>query len=316
MSTTLKAPTSERAISSIPVPFPRLGRVPDGAASTMFLLPVLAIFVVLFVIPLAQSFYFSFTDYSGFSTDVTFVGWDNYVRVFGDASLLSGLGFTSLYAITTTVLITVLAIPLAVTLNRRFIGRGFARSLFFFVGVPAMAILGLIWQYIFSPLSTGALNSVLGEFGIDPVPWLADSTLAKACVIFVGIWAQVGWHAVLYLAYLQSISADLYEQASIDGASRCRQFWHITLPELVPAVVVSSFLLITNGLKVYDLPYAMTGGGPGYATNTTTQSIIVQGLSQGNYGMGSALAVMFTVGCVAVILLQMFIAGRISRRFA
>lgn len=288
----------------------------DGTASTMFLLPVLAIFVVLFVVPLVQSLYFSFTDFSGFSTEISFVGWENYARIFGDASLLGGLGFTALYAITTTVVITALAIPLAVTLNRRFFGRSIARSLFFFVGVPAMAILGLIWQYILSPLASGALNSVLGQFGIDPVPWLADSTLARLCVIFVGIWAQVGWHATLYLAYLQSISADLYEQASIDGASPRHQFWHITLPELVPALVVSSFLLMTNGLKVYDLPYAMTGGGPGYATNTTTQSIIVQGLSQGDYGVGSALAVVFTVGCIAVVLLQMFVAGRVSRRFA
>lgn len=282
----------------------------------MFLLPILAIFVVLFVIPLTQSLFFSFTDYSGFSQEISFIGWDNYARIFSDASLVGGLGFTGLYAVTTTLVITVLAIPLAVVLNRRFIGRSFARSLLFFVGVPAMAILGLIWQYIFSPLGSGALNSVLGTFGIDPVPWLADSTLAQLCVIFVGIWAQVGWHATLYLAYLQSISADLYEQASIDGASPRRQFWHITLPELVPAIVVSSFLLMTNGLKVYDLPYAMTGGGPGYATNTTTQSIIVQGLSQGDYGLGSALAVVFTLGCILVILIQMFVAGRVSRRFA
>lgn len=294
-----------------------LKRRGEGAfASSMFLLPIVAIFVVLFVIPLVQSIYYSFTDFNGFSADTQFVGLDNYVKIFGDPSLLAGLGFTALFTVATTAIITALAIPLAVALNRRFFGRAAARSLFFFVGVPALAILGLVWQYIFSPLESGALNAVLVDAGLPAVPWLADSTLARVCVIFVAVWAQVGWHATLYLAYLQSVPADLYEQAEIDGADRRRQFWHITLPELVPAIVVSSFLLITSGLKVYDLPFAMTGGGPGYATNTITQSIIVRGLSQSDYGIGSALAVLFTVGCILVILLQMLIAGRISRRFA
>ena len=294
----------------------RRGMAENRFSSTMFLLPIIAIFIVLFLIPLLQSAYFSFTDYNTLSGEAKFVGLKNYHTVFTDKSLLAGLGFTLLFAITTTVFTTVLAIPLAVVLNKKFFGRTFARSLFFFVGVPSLAVLGLIWQYIFSPIGSGALNSVLDSFGIGPVPWLADSTLARICVIFVAVWAQVGWHATLYLAYLQTISADLYEQASLDGASSRSQFWHITLPELVPAIVVSTFLLLANGLKVFDLPYAMTHGGPGYATNTITQSIIVRGLSQSDYGLGSALAVLFTVGCVVVVMLQTAVANAASRRFS
>ncbi|MFD0440266.1 carbohydrate ABC transporter permease [Streptomyces chartreusis] len=285
-------------------------------APAAFLLPIAAVFVVLFAVPLAQTVYYSFTDFNGFSADVRLVGLANYRTIFDDPSLLTGLGFTLLYAIATTVLITALAIPLAVVLNRKFFGRSLVRTVFFFVGVPSQVILGLVWQYIFSPLNNGALNSVLAKFGMDPVPWLADSSVARACVIFVAVWAGVGWHAMLYLAYLQAIPADLYEQSQVDGASGRQQFFHITLPQLVPAVVVSSFLLITNGVKVYDLPYAMTKGGPGYATNTITQSIIVQGLSQSNYGVGSALAVLFTLACLAVILLQLGLAGAVSKRFA
>ena len=111
----------------------------------------------------------------------------------------------------------------------------------------------------------------------------------------VAVWAGAGWHAILYLAYLQSIPVEYNEVAKIDGASPVRQFFHITLPLLTPAIVVSQFLLMTDGLKVYDLPFTLTGGGPGFATRTITQSIITSGVAQGRYGLASALAVMFTI---------------------
>lgn len=288
----------------------------DSFASTAFLLPIIAVFVVLFAVPLGQTVYYSFTDFDGFSPTVSLVGLQNYQAVFTDPTLLVGLGFTLMFATATTVGITVLAIPLAVMLNAKFFGRSFARSLLFFIGVPSQAILGLVWQYIFSPFDSGALNSILGRLGLDSVPWLADSSIARWCVIFVAIWAGIGWHATLYLAYLQAIPSDLYEQAQIDGATGRQQFTHITLPQLVPAIVVSTFLLVTAGLKVYDLAYAMTKGGPGYSTNTITQSIITQGLSQSNYGVGSALAVLFTVASIAIILAQLGAANAISRRFS
>ncbi len=292
------------------------GKFAETAASTGFLLPILAVFVILICVPLVQTIYYSFTDFNGLSLKVNFVGLDNYRQVFSDPSLLVGLGFTVMFAVLTTLITTALAIPLAVALNTRFYGRSFARSLFFFLGVPSLIVLGLVWQYILSPLDTGALNSVLVSLGLKSVPWLADSNLARGAVIFVAVWAAVGWHATLYLAYLQAVPKDLYEQASVDGANGWQKFVHITLPQLTPAIVVSSFLLITAGLKVYDLPFGMTKGGPGYATNTITQAIIVSGISQSKYGLGSALAVIFTLACLVIVLLQQAVAGIISRRFA
>lgn len=133
----------------------------EGLSSSAFLLPVLAVFVVLFAVPLAQTFYFSLTNFSGYSTDVEFVGLRNYQQVFSDPSLLQGLTFTLLFAIATTAVITCLAIPLAVVLNKRFLGRDLVRSVFFFLSVPSLAILGLVWQYILSPLESGVVNTVL-----------------------------------------------------------------------------------------------------------------------------------------------------------
>lgn len=293
----------------------RMRGLREDLTSFWFLLPILAVFVILFAVPLVQTALYSVTDFNGYSMNMHYVGWSNYRSVFSDSSTMQGLMFTIVYALAQTLLVTVFAIPLAVTLNRRFWGRNFARSLFFFFSVPSLAIMGMVWKYIFSPMKSGVINTVLGVFGLGPLPWLSNSTLARCCVIFIAVWAQVGWHATLYLAFLQSIPGDLYEQATVDGANRRQQFVHITLPQLIPGIVTSSFLLMSGGLKVYDLPYTMTKGGPGYSTYTVTQSIIQQGIGQSQYGLGSALAVLFTLATALVVFAQMGVAGLISRRF-
>lgn len=281
----------------------------------LFLLPIMVVFFVLTLVPLLSSIYYSLTDYNGFSNDYHMVGLKNYVTVFSEPELLNSLGFTLVFAISTTVLITVLALPLAVTLNKQFYGRSLARSLFFFLGIPAQAILGLIWRQIFSPLKSGILNQVLDLFTIPPIPWTSNDHWAQFCVIFVGVWMGVGWHATLYIAYMQAIPSDLYEQSLIDGANSRQQFFHITLPQLVPAIVVSTFLIMTGNLKIYDLPYTLTGGGPRNATMTITQSIILRGVGQSQYGVGSALAVLFTIASLFCVVLQMIVANAVQRRF-
>lgn len=288
---------------------------PENWATFVFLLPIIVVFIVLTLVPLLESIYYSLTDYNGFSDEYSLVGLKNYVTIFSEPELLHSLGFTLLFAVSTTVLITVLALPLAVELNKVFYGRTLVRSLFFFLGVPAQAILGLIWRQIFSPLKSGVFNQLLDLFTIPPIPWTSDDHWAQFCVIFVGVWMGVGWHATLYLAYMQAIPDDLYEQALIDGANSRQQFVHITLPQLVPAIVVSTFLIMTGNLKIYDLPYTLTGGGPRNATMTITQAILLRGTGQSQYGVGSALAVVFTIACLLLVTAQQLVAGAVQRRF-
>lgn len=294
----------------------RAANLPDNLSALWFLLPIIIVFGVLTLIPLIQTFFYSLTDYDGYSPNLNFIGLQNYVTIFQDPSLLQALGFTLLYAVSTTLIITMLAIPLAITLNSAMWGRGFARSLFFFLGVPSQAIIGLVWKFIFSPLDAGVLNKFLAGIGLPSVQWLAQDNTAKMCVIIVAVWMQVGWHATLYLAYLQIIPADLYEQSMVDGANGMERFMHITLPQLVPGIAVSMFLLMTGGLKIYDLPYTLTSGGPGTSTNTITQAIILRGIAQSKYGLGSALATLFTIACILVIVLQMKATNSLEKRFA
>ena len=280
-----------------------------------FAIPLLIVFAFLFVYPLAQSLYWSFTDFGGYSTDVSFVGLDNYAAVFTDPSMVAGLGFTLLFTLATTALVTVIAIPAAVILNRAFIGRNFVRSVFFFPSIPSVAILGLVWGFILSPLGSGALNSLLqSSLGIGPLPWLSDSALSQLSVVVVGVWSTAGWHAILYLAYLQSIPTDLYEVATVDGASAVQKFRHITVPLLTPALTISCLLLMTSGLKVYELPFTLTGGGPGFSTLTITQTIIQNGISQAQFGRASALAVVFMLLVGAVVAVQLVLSSRLERR--
>lgn len=286
-------------------------------SSWAFLTPIVIVFLVLFVVPMAQSLYFSFTDFNGYVSNPKFVGFANYVQLFKDPSMLSALGYTVFYAVSTTLLVTMTAIPLALTLNRKFVGLNFVRSAFFFPAVPSVAVLGLVWGFILNPLGSGVLNALIHSLtGLGPIPWLSESSLAQFSTIAVTVWALTGWHAVLYLAYLQGIPADYYEVAKIDGASGWQSFRYITLPLLIPAMAVSQLLLMTNGLKVYDLPFTLTHGGPGFSTRTLTQSLIENGIAQARVGAASALAVLFLIVVGIVVLGQMAVSSALQRKYS
>ena len=121
---------------------------------------------------------------------------------------------------------TVIAIPLAVIVNIHFVGHKIVRAVFFFTSVPSLLVLALVWTYILSPLGSGVINYLLyGLFGVGPVGWLSDNRLAQLSVIMVGVWAQVGWHSVLYLGDLQSVPSEYHEAAVVDGASVLRRFF-------------------------------------------------------------------------------------------
>ena len=293
---------------------PRRPRITGGFADKLFLLPIAVVLVVLFLIPVARSAWWSLTDFNGFDNDYNFVGLSNYTRVFSDTSMIAGFTFTLLYTIVTTLVITCLAIPLALALNRKFFGRNFVRAAFFFPAIPSIAVLGLVWGFILSPLSGGVLNRIIEAFGGSSLPWLSSPGLARFSVILVGVWSLVGWHAILYLAYLQAIPAELEEVATIDGASPWQRFIHVTLPLLTPAITVSQLLLLTGGLKVYDLPVTLTNGGPAFATYTLTQSIIQRGIAESEFGQASALAVVFMVVIGVVVAVQLLIARRLEGR--
>lgn len=260
----------------------------------VFLIPILIIYTLFTIYPLIRSFMLSLTNFNGYSTNYDFIGLKNYVRLFADNAIVSGISFTILFAVATTVLVTLLAIPLALVLDQNFFSKNVLRAVFFFPSIPSGLLLAFIWGFIFAPIPSGILNTFLRElFGMSAQPWLSDPVLAKVSTIVVAVWATTGWHAVIYLAFLQSISKDFFEAAAIDGASKWQQIRYITIPLLAPAMTVSVLLLITNGLKVYEIPFALTNGGPGFETHTITQVIVLRGISEAQFGLASAISVIF-----------------------
>ena len=280
----------------------RIARWRETLAVQAFFLPAVLSFVLLVAVPSVLTIALSFTNFDGYSFKFHFVGLSNYSALFSDPQITASLYFTILYAVATTVIVTVIAIPLAVIVNIHFVGHKLVRAVFFFTSVPSLLVLALVWTYILSPLGSGVINYLLsGLFGAGPVQWLSDNHLAQLSVIMVGVWAQAGWHSVLYLGYLQSVPKDYYDAAVVDGASVMRRFFGITLPLLAPAMTVSVVLLMISGLRVYELPLALTQGGPVYSTYTVTQNILLYGVSNGKFGEGSALSAVFLALVIAVL---------------
>ncbi len=279
-------------------------RVLRHAQYEVFLLPAILAFTTFTIYPLIKTLLYSFTDFDGVLHTYNFVGLSNYFKVFQDDVMRQALFNTLFYTFFVVILINLISIPLSVLLDKQQRVKTLERAVFFFPSVISALLLGYIWSYILSPLSTGALNSLLKNFGIGPIGWTADAWIAKFSIIAVAVWTSTGWHTVVNIAYLQAISPTYYEAASIDGASRFQQFRFITIPLLAPALTVNTLLLLTNGLKVYDLPYALTKGGPGYSNYTVTQIIIQRGISERQYGVSTALAAIFIVLVMIIAAVQ------------
>ena len=258
----------------------------------LFILPAFLGYTTFTIVPLLNSFKYAFTNWDGFNR-AEFVGFKNFLDLFGDAPMMRALLNTLVYAVSVPLLVTALSIPLAVLLNGKMKTRNLQRAIFFFPSVPSVLILGYLWSYMLSPTGRGLINTILALFNIDKVLWLGTPVLAMVSIIMVSVWSQVGWHACIYLANLQSIPSSYIEAARIDGASGWAIFRHITFPMLAPSMTISVMLLLTGSLKVFDLPFSLTNGGPGYSTLMVTQIIITRGVTEKLYGKATAMSVVF-----------------------
>lgn len=276
----------------------------------LFLLPALLVYSIVVIIPTVSTLVYSFTDYNGFSSAFHFVGGRNYLQVFQNKTAVNSITNSLIYGVTVPILVTILAIPLAMILNSHLKSKDLLRAVFFFPSVISTLFLGYIWKFILSSSSTGLINSLRINAGKDILLLLADQKMAMPLLILITVWSSVGWHACIYIANLQTISHDYYEAATLDGASKWQQFKSITFPMLTPALS-SSLLLLTGNLKAYDLPYALTSGGPGTATTMITQTIIEEGVTSNRVGYASAMSFLFLI-VIAVITVSVnrFIADR------
>lgn len=249
-----------------------------------FLIPSLGIYVVLFIIPTIVSFFFSMTIWT--LTDFTFVGLDNFKMFFLEDSLSIGIKNTLIYASLTCFFKVVIGLLLAVLLTSGLRTQDFLRSMIFFPNLVSTLAVGLTFSSLMHP-SKGLINTTLDSFGVLGPDWLGNVNLALYSVISVDVWKGLGVATVIYLAGLQAISSTYYEAASIDGASKLQKFFHVTLPLVRPSMNSVIILAFIGGMRTFDMIWAMTKGGPGFATDVVA-SIVYKQYAGGYYGLSTA----------------------------
>lgn len=276
----------------------------------LFVLPAATVYTIITIIPMLYTFFYSFTNYNGISKKFKLVGLDNYLKILSTNNIKGAFSNSIIYALAVPLLVTIIAIPLAVILSGKLKTKNTLRAVFFFPSAISSLFLGYIWNFILSPSSYGLINSMLLKLGLKKILLLSDIHLALPLLILVTLWCSVGWHAAIYIANIHTIPTEYYEAATCDGAGRWQQFKNITLPMLAPAMTTSVMLLITGSLRAFDLPLALTKGGPGYATTMITQTIITEGVNSKQVGLASAMSFSFMLLISIFTIVQIKIMGK------
>lgn len=287
-----------------------------GYYFVLFLLPALAVYLIFCIVPFGYTIYYSFTDYTDLNpVNLHFVGWKNYSKVFQTPLMLKAIRNSVIYALLLTGFQILLGVPLAFLLNLKIRGRNLLRAVFFFPAVFSSLIVGYLWNYLMSSSDLGLINQLRHAIGLGTFNFFSAEH-ALHSVIATQVWQWTGWAMVIFLANLQSISPDLYEAAAIDGASGVQRFFAITIPMMCPSVKIVAITGLIGGMKVYDIIYAMTSGGPGDATQTVMTVMMKKGISDGFYSTGSAFGVCFFVVVVFISTVVTRIMGKWSEAIA
>lgn len=271
----------------------------------LFVVPALVIYIIFQIIPLIGAVYFSFMEWNGISgSALKFVGLQNYIAAFKDADFLLSLKNMLKMVVFSVIFHTPIALLMATAINTKCRGSRLFKVLFFVPTVFPLTAVGLMWYFVFMP--TGSFNALLKAVGLTSLagPWLVNQATAMNTIVFVNIWAGVGYYMVILLAGLTTIPEDLYEAASIDGATKVQQFFKITIPMLKPTLAMCILLDIIGSVKVFDLVFAMTGGGPNGLTNLPTTLMYNEAFKYSHYGLGSAIGIVIMIICLVMTLVS------------
>lgn len=283
----------------------------DRRYPVWFYLPAGIIYGVLFLVPTFASLYFSLTRWTLFDTE--FIGLANFEQFLKEPFLFQSLINTVIFASVTSGAKVVLGLLLAVLLTSNIALRGFLRSIVFFPVLVSVIGVGITFTVLMHP-TQGVINTTLELFGIDGPHWLSDPKIALLSVALVDIWRGVGLATVIYMAGIVSIPQDYYEASRIDGARPIQQFFLITVPLVRPAMVTVIILSFIGGLRLFDLIWAMTRGGPGFASDVMA-SVIYKQYQAGFYGLSTAgnVVLFLLIACLAVPLAIFLNRGEMNR---
>ncbi|SEE70011.1 carbohydrate ABC transporter permease [Ruania alba] len=293
-----------------PPPAPRRRRRTGIRPPVWFLIPAILVYTAIVVIPNIRGYYYSFTDWNGFTPDVQFVGFGNYTRIFDDPGTLQAFSNTFVLTLIGVIGQNVLGLLLALGCNTKLKSRFALRLVFFLPVVLTPLVTAYLWAYLMNP--EGTINDLLSSLGLEGwrQDWLGDPGLALWSVAIAMVWQGVGLTMVIYLAGLQGVPQELIEASAIDGAGPGRRLLMIILPMINASVVINIFLTVTSGLKTFDLVFAMTHGGPAGSTETLPLIIYQSAFVDLDFPTSVAQGVVLTIIVSIVAIAQVRLTTR------
>jgi multiple sugar transport system permease protein len=304
----------------------------DAIAGWLFVLPAIVIFGTFIFWPILQVLWLSFHEWSVITPEKPFVGIDNYRTLFANGDFHIALRNTLWFALGVVPTQTALGLVLAALANQKIKGKGFFRTAFYFPSISSSVVISIIFLWLYSQRGLinfalqqlgfptprppwlanprGVIELALNGVGIENVSiWLAGPSVALLSIMMMNIWTTMGTMMVIFLAGLQNISTDVYEAASIDGASRRQQFFHITVPLLRPVVFFVLTLGFIGTFQVFDQIFVMTSGGPAKSTITLGYLVYLEGFRNFAMGYAAAIAVVLFAMIMAIYLIQRRVVG-------
>jgi arabinosaccharide transport system permease protein len=279
-------------------------------APYVFIAPFVVSFFLFFLYPLLSTVEMSLHDITGFN-EVKFIGLENYANLFNDR-FFAAVKVTMIYTFFTIAVLVPLPLILAVFLNNKKIkGANFFKTLFFLPQLTSVIVAGIFFRYAFSDSATGLMNTIVGFFGMGPVPWLKEATPTMVTLVVLCVWRWLGVNNVYFLSGLQGITPELYESADIDGANAWKKFRYITLPCLKPTIVYVITISVYGGFAMFSESYALFGTArtPGEIGSTMVGYIYQQAFVEARLGFGAAAGVVLLLLVVIINIIQLKFFG-------
>ncbi len=270
-------------------------------------LPAVILTLMFTIWPTAQALYLSFTNATSLGLNNKFVGLDNYIYMFHDKSFIQALKNTAKLMAVVPVITIFCSLVLAFVLNQcKLKEMVLYRTLFYFPNIVSLTVVGIIWSFVFHP-NVGIVNKILGAVGLESLQrsWLGDSKTALWCIAFTLLWQAAGYYMVMHIAAMDGISPEIYESATLDGASAWRKLISITMPLMKDIIGITFVLALSGTINLsFVLSQVMTGGGPNGASSVLLQYMYTQGFVNGNFGYAMAITVFTLAISVALSMLS------------
>ncbi len=281
------------------------------ASESIFFLPALIIYIIVMIIPLFTGLYYSMTDWDGIRKSINYIGFQNFSEAFRDSKLLNATKVTFLFAIVYTSTHNIIGLIAAKIFLKNNALNGFCKASLFLPYVLSTLCVSYIWNYMYSPID-GVINGILAWIGISetPINFLGDPKYALYSAVLTQLWQAFGFTFIIYIAGLKGIPKSYYEAASIDGANGWAKFKCIELPLLAPVTKILLVVDFIACLKLFDLFYIMTKGGPGYHTETYTLMIFREAFSNSRMGYSTAISIILFLIILAATSIQITILNK------